>query len=76
MTEIIELRGGLLVRRDALELLLALENTGHACSVRDGRLVVSRGADLKPDVIESVKRLRLHLLALAAYEPPILQASP
>ena len=67
---IIELKGGLLVRADAIALLLDLERRGHVCTAKDGVLRVSRGTRLTPADHAEITRLRGFLLALAAYVPP------
>lgn len=68
--DLIELRGGLIVRVDAILLALDLEAKGHALTAKDGALLVSQGSTLTGEEKRLVKELRRHLLALAAYEPP------
>jgi len=70
-----ELRGGLLVHPDAIALVLDLEQRGHICRVTDGGLRVSNGKTLTPADYAAIARLRLHLLAIASYEPPDLSSS-
>jgi hypothetical protein len=65
-----ELRGGLIVHDDAIRLAIDLENRGHVCAVRDGVLTVTNGTKLKTVDVEQIKRLKFHLLAIAAYVPP------
>jgi hypothetical protein len=66
----IELRGGLIVHDDAIRLAIDLENCGHVCAVRDGVRTVTNGSTLTAADIEQIKRLKNHLLAIAAYVPP------
>jgi hypothetical protein len=70
MADLIELRGGLVVRADAIALLLDLERRGHVCAALDGSLRVSKARDLTPQDTAEIKRLRGFLLALVAYQPP------
>ncbi len=72
MTDTIELRGGLLVRADAIALLCDLERRGCVCSIRDGALAVTNARSLTTEDTRDIKRLRGFLLALVAYEPPPL----
>ncbi len=72
MSNIIELRGGLLVRADAIALLISLEAKGCVCSIRDGALAVTNARTLTTEDTKEIKRLRGFLLALVAYEPPAL----
>lgn len=65
-----ELRGGLLVRTDAILLALALEAKGHALTAKDGALLVSHGSALSAEDRASIQQLKRHLLAVAGYEPP------
>lgn len=71
MAKLLTLCGGLTVNEDAVILALALEAKGHALSVKDGALVVTNGSALSLDDRASIKRLRLHLMAVAAYEAPV-----
>lgn len=66
----IELRGGLLVQSDALDLALALEQRGLTLAAKDGVLLVSPGSALSADDRVAVQRWKRHLLAIAAYQPP------
>lgn len=66
----IELRGGLLLREDAVLLALNLEAAGHALSVRGEQLVISDGSKLTADQRAKIKDCRLHLMALLVYEAP------
>lgn len=66
----IELRGGLLVQSDALDLALALEQRGLTLAAKDGALLVSPGSALSADDRVAVQRWKRHLLAIAAYQPP------
>ena len=65
-----ELRGGLLVDDDAIRLAVRLEDAGHVLSVKDGALLVSRGASLSTEDRAAIRAMRWHLLAIAAYEVP------
>lgn len=74
---VLELRGGLLVREDAVVLALALEAKGCALSlmehgVVDGKLHVSNKAALTAEDMAQIKALKRHLMAMAAYEAPAL----
>ncbi len=66
----IELRGGLILREDCLLLALRIEDQNHSIATSDGKLTVTNGAALSPELREQIKDCRLHLMALAAYEPP------
>ena len=70
-----ELRGGLLVRTDAILLALTLESAGHALTASDGKLMVSNGATLTAEDRAAITIHRLHLLAIAGYVPPQAEAS-
>lgn len=65
-----ELRGGLIVRTDAIALALELEAHGHALTVADGALLVSQGSTLTVHERTAITGLKRHLLAIAGYEPP------
>ena len=66
----IELKGGLLVQEAALKLAVRLEASGHALSVKDGTLLVSRGSALSADDRTAIRALKNHLLAVVGYEAP------
>lgn len=68
--ELVELRGGLVVRRDAFELAHRLEGRGHRMAVSDGVLNVSNGSQLGADDRKAIKALRAHLIALVEYRCP------
>lgn len=70
---VLELRGGLLVREDAVILALALEHSGHALSVKDGALLVSNGSTLTAEERASIVALKRHLMAIAAYVAPTVE---
>ena len=70
MTSIIELRGGLLVREDAVLLALALEAGNHVLSTKDGALLVSNGSTLTTEERAAIVRLKSHLIACALYKAP------
>ena len=65
-----ELRGGLFVRTDAIVLALALEESGHTLTARDGALLVGNGSTLTTEQRAAIQGLKRHLLAIAGYEPP------
>ena len=67
-----ELRGGLLVRTDAIVLALALEDAGHTLTARDGALLVGNGSTLTAEQRSQVQGLKRHLLAIAGYSVPAL----
>jgi hypothetical protein len=66
----VELRGGLVLREEAVLLALALEDAGHRISTSDGKLTVSNGSALTPAQRAQIADCRAHLMALAAYQPP------
>jgi hypothetical protein len=66
----IELRGGLLVREDAVRLALDLEARGHLLTTRDGTLRVTNGATLTAADTAAIKDTKRHLMEIAAYEAP------
>ncbi len=70
MTALIPLRNGPIVTEAAVLLALQLEADGHTITARDGLLVVSRASVLSPETLTAIKQSRLHLLAIAAYQPP------
>ncbi len=67
---LIQLRAGPIMREDSILLALRLEELGHRIGTADGKLTVSNGAALTPDLRAQIKAHRLFLMALAAYEPP------
>jgi hypothetical protein len=67
---LLELKGGLIVREDAFQLYMALEDRGHHLRVQDGKLIVTNGRELKPADTAAIKAMRLHLIALAGYVVP------
>lgn len=66
----VELKGGLIVRTDAIALALALESRGVMLSVKDGVLHAAPGSALTAADRVAVKALRLQLMAIAGYEAP------
>lgn len=68
----IELRGGLLVRTDAIALALALEFRGVTLFIENETLKAKPGSALTPEDLAAVKTLRMQLMAIAGYEPPAL----
>lgn len=67
---LIPLRNGPIVTESAVLLALQLEQDGHALSAKDGLLVVSNGSKLSAETLAAIKANRLHMLAIAAYDPP------
>lgn len=78
--ELVALRTGLTLRADSIALALRLESAGHALTVRDGVLLVSRGAALSAEDRALVTEHKRHLLAIAGYdaevEAPSLDVAP
>lgn len=70
MPSSVELRGGLFVSADAIALACDLEAAGHVLSVKDGKLMVSRGSSLSAEQRAAVQAQRRHLMAIAMYEVP------
>lgn len=70
MVALIQLRDGPLITEAALALALALEAEGHRMSALDGKLLVSDGSTLNAAQTAAIRANRLHLLAIAAYQPP------
>jgi len=70
MTELVELKGGLIVASDAVTLALALDQRGHTLTAKDGTLLVSNGSALTPEDRAEIQQHRWHLLAIAGYQPP------
>jgi hypothetical protein len=68
--EFLELRGGLLVRADAVQLMLDLADRGHALTSREGTLRVSNGATLTAADHAAIRAMKDALMALALYEAP------
>lgn len=67
---VIQLRNGPLIREDAVLLALALESEGRKMRVTaDGKLEVKPATGLTQLQRHGIYTLRLHLLALAAYQP-------
>ncbi len=82
MTDLTELRGGLIVRSDALLLALALEAKGCALGLVDehgqvdGKLHVSNKAALTAEDKAQITALRNHLMACAGYTAPPFEGEP
>jgi hypothetical protein len=72
MSERITLRDGPTVAAEAIALSLELENAGHQLSERAGQLCVSRGPFLTPDLRARIVTHRADLLALIAYDAPVV----
>ena len=77
MVELVELRGGLMVRVDALTLARTLEDRGYLLRAHECRLYVTPDPErdtpppaLTPEDRAAITPLRLHLLAIAGYEAP------
>lgn len=68
----VELRGGLMVRDDALRLAISLEMRGHLLTAKDSALMVSNGSTLSADDRAAIKDCKAHILAILAYEAPPL----
>lgn len=68
--DFIELRGGLLVRPEAVALAVALEARGHVLAATGTVLTVSNGSALTPDDRAQIRALKPQLIALATYEAP------
>lgn len=67
----IQLRDGPLVREDAVLLALSLEAEGRTMrATADGKLEVKPATGLTQLQRHQIYVCRLHLLALAAYQPP------
>ncbi len=68
--DFITLRGGLIVRTDALQLALALEAKGHTLTAKDGALMVSHGSTLTSEDRSHIQALKIHLIACVTYRAP------
>lgn len=67
---LIELRGGIIVREEAIALGCALEAKGHALRVEGGTLKVTQGSRLSPADRAALAREKAHLIALCGYTAP------
>lgn len=67
---VLELRGGLLVREDAVLLAIDLEARGHVLSVKDGALLVTNGGALTATDRAQITATKKHLMAIATYQAP------
>ena len=65
-----ELRGGLIVRTDAIILALAIEESGHALTAKDGALLVTNGSTLSAEQRAQIHGVKRHLMAIAGYDAP------
>lgn len=72
----IELKGGLLVQADAIALALDLEQRGVTLTVKDGVLLAAPGSRLTAEDRVQVGRWKRHLMAIAAYVPPVEPHAP
>lgn len=64
----VTLINGPTIRTNAIALAVALEDTGHALSVRDGQLLVTNGSTLTPEQRAAIRGAKWHLMAFAGYE--------
>lgn len=64
------LRGGLTLPADAVLLALSLESRGFTLTADGPDLVVCPGSQLTPADRENIRRWKMHLLAIIAYEAP------
>lgn len=72
---VVELRGGLHVSVEAVALALDLERRQHVLSVTaDGKLNVSHGSQLTAEDRAAITAQRLHLMAVATYQAPPIDA--
>ncbi len=62
-----ELKGGLIVRDDAIALACELELRGHQMRAASGALHVTRQSELTADDRARITKLKAHLLAIADY---------
>lgn len=62
-----ELKGGLIVRDDAIALACELEHRGHQMRAASGVLHVTRPSELTEDDRARITQLKAHLLAIADY---------
>jgi hypothetical protein len=67
----IELRGGLIVQEEAIDLALRLENAGVTLTAKDGVLVASPASALTPAQIAAIRAMKFQLLAIAAVDYPL-----
>ena len=63
----IQLRDGSILREDAVLLALALEDAGHAMSVRNNALEVTNPRTLTTQQRHEIHVCRRHLMALVDY---------
>lgn len=73
----VSLRGGLVLPEEALRLALDLERRGWALTATDYGTIKLDPADpeaqpLTDDDLDNLRRWKMHLLAIAVYEPPTL----
>lgn len=68
MTDLVDLRGGLVVPADALRLALALEDRGHRLTAHNGLLHATNGSALTAEDRAEIRQWKLHLLAIAEYQ--------
>ena len=75
-TAFVELKGGLFAPWEALTILWALEDRGITCEIVGDKLRVKGPAGTKPQLSEAeiatIKARKPHLMALIAYEPPLM----
>lgn len=61
------MRDGPIVRQDAVDLALRLEQQGHGLCVANGVLTVTNGSKLSAEDRQAIARERLMLLGLIGY---------
>lgn len=64
---LLQLRDGPIVRQDAVDLALRLEQQGHGLCVANGVLTVTNGSKLSAEDRQAIARERLMLLGLIGY---------
>lgn len=67
MPDTVTLKGGIVVRVEALKLALALEAAGHTFTVKTGRLLVSNGAVLGPACQAELREFKDDLVRITRY---------
>ncbi len=64
----VELKGGLIVSVEAIQLAIDLENAGVALQAKSGVLVASPASVLTPAQIAAIRAMKFQLLAIAGYD--------
>jgi hypothetical protein len=67
----IELKGGLIVQEEAIDLALRLEDAGVTLTANDGVLVASPASALTPAQIAAIRGMKFQLLAIAGVDYPL-----